>query len=152
MPALMRTATPPSPPARNGRRGTTAPMTKAVAGHASRRSGGAYGVSKDAVLRYTKGLASEVAPFNINVNAVCPGAVWTPFQQGGYERRRQADPSLAERNPYQDFVERYAAVIPMKRPQEAQDIGKAVAFLASDDAGNITGQCLHIDGGAIIRD
>ena len=123
-----------------------------MAGHAPRRSGGAYGVSKAGVLRYTKGLASEVAPLNINVNAVCPGAVWTPFQQGGFERRREADPSLAARDPYEDFVERYSAVIPMKRPQEPEDIGKAVAFLASDDARNITGQCLHVDGGAIIRD
>jgi NAD(P)-dependent dehydrogenase (short-subunit alcohol dehydrogenase family) len=123
-----------------------------MAGHAPRRSGGAYGVSKAAVLRYTKGLACEMAPFNVNVNAVCPGAVWTPFQQRGYERRRETDPSLAGRDPYQDFVERYAAVIPMKRPQEPEDIGKAVAFLASDDARYITGQCLHIDGGAIIRD
>lgn len=123
-----------------------------MAGHAPRRSGGAYGVSKAAVLRYTKGLAYEVAPFNINVNAICPGAVWTPFQQQGYERRRKTDPSLEGRDPYQDFVQRYAAVIPMKLPQEPDDIGKAAAFLASDDARYITGQCLHIDGGAIIRD
>ncbi|MBI4218599.1 MAG: SDR family oxidoreductase [Chloroflexi bacterium] len=97
-------------------------------------------------------MAYELAPFNINVNAVCPGAVWTQLHRDGFERRSRADPSLAERDAYEELVERYAAVIPMNRPQEPEDIGKAVAFLASDDARNITGQCLHVDGGAIIRD
>ena len=123
-----------------------------MAGHAARRAGGAYGVSKAGVLRYTKGLAYELASFNINVNAVCPGAVWTPFQEGGFERRKAEDPTLANVDPYQDFVERYATVIPMGRPQDPRDIGVAVAFLASDDASNITGQCLHVDGGAVLRD
>lgn len=123
-----------------------------MAGHAARRSGGAYGVSKAAVLRYTKGLAYELAPSNINVNAICPGAVWTPFQQRGYERRKQVDPSAAVRDPYQDFVERYSTVIPLQRPQEPEDIGYAAAFLVSESARNITGQCLHVDGGAILRD
>ena len=52
-----------------------------MAGHAPRRLGGAYAASKAAVLRYTKGAAFELAPSNINVNAVCPGAIWTAFQQ-----------------------------------------------------------------------
>lgn len=123
-----------------------------MAGHAPRRVGGAYAASKAAVLRYTKGLAVELAPFNVNVNAVCPGAVWTPFQQEGTARRQQANPALAQLDPYEAFVEIYRPTIPLGRPQLPEDIAKAVAFLASDDASNITGQCLHVDGGAIIRD
>ena len=115
-----------------------------MAGHAPRRAGGAYAVSKAAVLRYTKGAAYELAPSNINVNAVCPGAVWTAFQQSAIGQ--SAD------DPYEAFLERYRGVIPMGRPQSTEDVGKAVAFLASDDARNITGQCLHVDGGAILRD
>ena len=114
------------------------------AGHAARRSGGAYAASKAAVLRYSKGLAFELATMNINVNAVCPGAVWTAFQQ------RSLDPG--EGDPYEQFLKRYEGVIPMGRPQTAEDIGKAVTFLASDDASNITGKCLHVDGGVILRD
>jgi NAD(P)-dependent dehydrogenase (short-subunit alcohol dehydrogenase family) len=41
---------------------------------------------------------------------------------------------------------------PMKRPQTLADVAKAVVSLASPDAANITGQCLHVDGGAVIRD
>src|SRR5262249_30240636 len=123
-----------------------------IAGHAPRRLGGPYATSKAAVLRYTKGLAVELAPFNVNVNAVCPGAVWTPFQEAGTARREQADPALAALAPYDAFVEAYRPLIPLGRPQTPQDVAKAVAFLASDDASNITGQCLHVDGGAIISD
>ncbi|MDP2952475.1 MAG: SDR family oxidoreductase [Chloroflexota bacterium] len=123
-----------------------------MAGHAARKSGGAYAVSKAAVLRYTKGLASELAPFNINVNAVCPGAVWTPFQQRGTAHRQAANPELAKMDPYQAFVTAYKPVIPMGRPQSPEDVAKTVAFLVSEDACNITGQCLHVDGGAILRD
>ena len=77
-------------------------------------------------------------------DAVCPGAIWTAFQQ------RSLD--TAEGDPYEQFLKRYEGVIPMGRPQTAEDVGKAVTFLASDDASNITGQCLHVDGGAILRD
>jgi NAD(P)-dependent dehydrogenase (short-subunit alcohol dehydrogenase family) len=120
-----------------------------IAGHAARGTAGAYGASKAAVLRYTKGLAVEVAEDSINVNAVCPGAVWTGMQSGPFERPEDVDPRLAGLSPYDAFLEYYRPVTPMQRPQSAEEIGKAVAFLASEDARNITGQCLHVDGGAI---
>jgi NAD(P)-dependent dehydrogenase (short-subunit alcohol dehydrogenase family) len=123
-----------------------------MAGHAGRRWGGAYATGKAAVLRYTKGLAYELASSEINVNAICPGAVWTPLQEDGSRRAQKDDIELEGKDPYEIFLERYADVIPMGRPQTVEDVGKAVAFLVSDDAANITGQCLHVDGGAILRD
>ncbi len=123
-----------------------------MGGHAPRLMGGAYAASKAAVLRYTKGLAHELAPFNVNVNAICPGAVWTRFQEGGARAMQRSDPSLAGRAPEQIFLDRYESVIPLGRPQTPEDIGKMAAFLASEDARNVTGQCVHVDGGAIIRD
>jgi NAD(P)-dependent dehydrogenase (short-subunit alcohol dehydrogenase family) len=123
-----------------------------MAGHAGRRWGGAYATGKAAVLRYTKGLAYELASSTINVNAICPGAVWTPLQEDGSRRAQKDDIELEGKDPYEVFLERYEDVIPMGRPQSVEDVGKAVAFLVSDDAANITGQCLHVDGGAILRD
>ena len=123
-----------------------------MAGHASRRIGGAYAVSKAAVLRYTKGLASDLAGDEINVNAICPGGVWTAFQESGERARAGVDASVPSAEVEKGFIERYKTVIPLGRPQSPEDIGKAAAFLASDDARNITGQCLHVDGGAILRD
>jgi 3-oxoacyl-[acyl-carrier protein] reductase len=120
-----------------------------ISGHAARGPAGSYGVSKAALLRYTNSLAVEVAPFAVNVNAVCPGGVWTGLQERGFADPAEIDPELAGLSPYDAFVAYYARIVPLGRVQSAEDVGKAVAFLASDDAANITGQCLHVDGGLI---
>ena len=123
-----------------------------MAGHSPRRSSGAYAASKAAVLRHTKGLADSLAADNINVNAICPGAVWTRFQEETSEISQSRDPSLAGRSLEDLFLDRYESVIPLGRPQTPEDIGKMAAFLASEDARNVTGQCIHVDGGVILRD
>jgi NAD(P)-dependent dehydrogenase (short-subunit alcohol dehydrogenase family) len=121
-----------------------------ISAHAARSTGGAYPASKAAALRYTKSLATMLAPA-VRVNAVCPGAVWTGMQQRIAEELHHY--SRAEHpDDENSFFSRYQSMTPMKRPQTPGDIAKAVAFLASSDAANITGQCLHVDGGAIIRD
>ena len=120
-----------------------------ISGHSARGSSGAYGVSKAAVLRYTKGLAVEIAEWSININAVCPGAVWTGMQAGSFARPEEIDPSFAGMDPYEAFVAYYEPLTPLRRPQQPEEVARAIAFLASDDAASITGQCLHIDGGAI---
>jgi NAD(P)-dependent dehydrogenase (short-subunit alcohol dehydrogenase family) len=123
-----------------------------MAGHASRKTGSAYAASKAAVLRYTKGLAVQLAPSNINVNAVCPGAVWTRFQEDDMVALIRRHPELAGADPRETFAGNYATVMPLGRPQEPEDIAKMVAFLTSEDARNVTGQDIHVDGGAVIRD
>ena len=123
-----------------------------MSGHAGRRAGGAYSVSKAAVLRYTKGLASELAGDGINVNAICPGAVWTGLQQRATDAEQARNPELAELDPLDAFYRKVPPRDPDGRPQTAEEIGKMAEFLASDDAQNVTGQCLHVDGGAILRD
>lgn len=121
-----------------------------ISAHSSRQSGGAYPVSKAAALRYTKSLALTLAP-SVRVNAVCPGAVWTGMQAriaSEIQRFTNAEAPDDE----QTFFARYADITPMKRPQTPDDVARAVTFLASPDAANITGQCLHVDGGTVIRD
>ena len=122
-----------------------------IAGLGARRAPGAYAVSKAGVIRYTQGLAVSEGPFNINVNAICPGAVWTRFQQMGAELQVRNDPSLAGVDPERVFLDRYEPMMPLARVQTPEDIGKAAAFLASEDARNITGQYLNVDGGAVIQ-
>ena len=120
-----------------------------ISGHSTRGSSGAYGVSKAAVLRYTKGLAVEIAEWSININAVCPGAVWTGMQADSFARPEEIEPAFAGMDPYDAFLAYYTPLTPLGRPQQPDEVARAIAFLASDDAANITGQCLHIDGGAI---
>jgi len=130
-----------------------------IAGHASRPphpSGlgvpNAYPVSKAALLRYTKALVHQVSEFNINVNAICPSMVWTPTPREQIEEMIRTRPELAGRDPHDVYVEVRRAEIPLRREQAPEDIAAMAAFLASEDARNVTGQCIHVDGGMILRD
>jgi NAD(P)-dependent dehydrogenase (short-subunit alcohol dehydrogenase family) len=109
-----------------------------------------YSVSKMGVVTFTKVVAKDLAPHNINVNAICPGMLWTPFWQLTAERLIKAGGPHAAMTPRQVFEARVNATIPLKREQTPEDIGRAVVFLASDDARNITGQALHVDGGVVM--
>lgn len=91
-----------------------------------------YSGTKGAIVSFTKTLAREVARKNITCNTVCPGPTRTP----GFEAAM--DPKLTEA---------LIKGIPLGRLGEAEDIGAAVAFLASDKAGFITGQTLSVSGG-----
>lgn len=138
------------PSMRERRRGSIVNVAS-VAAHAGRHTSSPYAVSKAALHRYTTGLAAVLAEHGIRVNAVCPGAVWSGFQEGNI--RAFLGTGDASADAVRDaFEERYAELIPLGRVQTAEEVGQAVAFLASDEARSITGQCLHVDGGMILRD
>ncbi|MCR4378135.1 MAG: SDR family oxidoreductase [Rhodospirillales bacterium] len=92
-----------------------------------------YAASKGGVMLMTKSIAQEVAPYRIRVNSVCPGAIRTPINQSAWETPQA----------YDDLMR----LIPYKRIGEPDDIGRAVVWLASDDADYINGISLFIDGG-----
>jgi meso-butanediol dehydrogenase / (S,S)-butanediol dehydrogenase / diacetyl reductase len=99
-----------------------------------------YSASKAGVINLTQSLALELGRYNINVNAVCPGLIrtnmWRTLESA--IRRDEDD------RPIDVFI---SSSMPLRREQTPEDIGKAVAFFASDDARNITGQALNVDGG-----
>jgi NAD(P)-dependent dehydrogenase (short-subunit alcohol dehydrogenase family) len=105
-----------------------------------------YSVSKGAVITFTRCLARDLAPYSINVNAICPGLLWTPMWHYIAEHMAQtgAAPGLAAR---QIFEKRVQEWVPLQREQTPEDIGYAAVFLAADEARNITGQALNVDGG-----
>ena len=93
-----------------------------------------YSAAKAGVIGFSKTLARETARYGINVNVVCPGPTNTPLLNeiaGGNDK----------------LIESLRRAIPMGRTGEPDDIAGAVAFLASDDAGFITGQTLSVSGG-----
>lgn len=90
-----------------------------------------YAASKGGVIGFTKSLAQELAPTGITVNNVPPGFVDTPML----------------REQLKDRVDTIAAASPMKRPGKPEDMAAAIAFLASEDAGYITGHTLSVNGG-----
>ncbi len=101
-----------------------------------------YAGSKGAVIAMTRIGASQLAKHNINVNAICPGATRTSL----YERVMQ---QLTEREGITEAeaAARMDASIPLKRSNTPDDIANMAAFLASDEAMNITGQSFNVDGG-----
>ncbi len=121
-----------------------------IASHAGRgggKGGGAYGASKAAVIHLTQSYALDLAPHNINVNVICPGSVWTPMWERIAVRTRRNDPASAGLSPREIFERMIRERCPLGREQTPEDIGKAAAFFASDDALNITGQSLNVNGG-----
>jgi meso-butanediol dehydrogenase / (S,S)-butanediol dehydrogenase / diacetyl reductase len=105
-----------------------------------------YSSSKFAVIGMTQSLALELAPRGIRVNAVCPGLVRTESWDA-LLARKAADDGTTEEEAWASMV----AGTPLGRPQDAEDIGEAVSFLASDRAKNITGIALNVAGGKEMR-
>jgi NAD(P)-dependent dehydrogenase (short-subunit alcohol dehydrogenase family) len=90
-----------------------------------------YAAAKMGVVGFTRSLARELAPFGVNVNAVCPGAI-----------RTRAHDRLPK-----EVIDKVRTSVPMGYVAEPEDVAGVVAFLASDDARYITGQSILIDGG-----
>src|SRR2546421_8440736 len=90
-----------------------------------------YSGAKGGVIAFTKTLAREIARTGVTANTVCPGPTRTPM--------------LAEMEPR--MIEALERAVPMRRLGEPEDVAAAVAFLASEAAGYITGQTLSVSGG-----
>ena len=97
-----------------------------------------YYASKAALVHFTTTMAVELAPFGIRANAILPGMMDTPhIYKIVASAHADREKMVAERN----------RQVPMLRMGTGWDVAKAAAFLASDDAGYITGQALAVDGG-----
>lgn len=102
----------------------------------------AYATTKAALIGFTKGLAAELAPKNIRVNAIMPGYIMTPMVEGMAKESNQENP--------QSVVDGIAKAIPMKRLGTIEELGNLAAFLASDESSYITATGIIIDGGSTL--
>lgn len=107
--------------------------TASTAGIRPRTGLSAYCASKGGMITLTKQLAYELAPANVRVNALCPVATDTAM--------------LPEFTGEELSIEDMADTIPLGRLAEPSDVAHAAAYLASDEAGMVTGTALEIDGG-----
>lgn len=99
------------------------------------RNSGAYNMAKAAINHLARTMAAELAPQKININVVNPGWIDTPGERNFYSEEQLA--AAGKR-------------IPWGRIGQPEDIGRAVAYLASDDADYVTGSVLRVDGGFVL--
>jgi NAD(P)-dependent dehydrogenase (short-subunit alcohol dehydrogenase family) len=109
-----------------------------------------YSVAKMGVITFTRVVAKELAPYGVTVNAICPGVLCTPFWENLAAHLARTNPAFAGMTARQVFDKRVADLVPMRREQTPEDIGWAAVFLASEEARNITGQALNVDGGCVM--
>ncbi len=115
-----------------------------VTGRRGRANAPQYAASKAAVISITQSAALRLAPYNINVNAVCPGLVETPMWDyidlvEGQQRRGLPKGAWLQ--------QRVDEKVPLRRPATCQDVAQVVAFLCAPESDYLTGQALNIDGG-----
>lgn len=111
-------------------------------GHFARPGYGPYAISKAGIAALTRQLALELAP-DIRVNCVAPSAVDTAFLRGGTGRSAEDEPARID-------IDAYTNAIPLKRIAVASDVTGPILFLLSKHAAYVTGQVLHINGGAFM--
>ena len=104
------------------------------------RNGGAlgsihYSTAKGGLITFTKGLAKELGPHNVRVNAVSPGVIDTPYHQ------QFSTP---------DMMKAYAASIPQGRIGSPQEVASVIAFLASGASSYLSGETIEINGGMLM--
>jgi NAD(P)-dependent dehydrogenase (short-subunit alcohol dehydrogenase family) len=112
---------------------------------------GPYCAAKFGVVGLTQTMAKELGRYSITVNAVCPGYVFTPGWEQLAKGIKETYSSMADKSLEEIFELRTKNLTALGRPQTAEDVASMVAFLASEEAKNITGQAIHVDGGAVMH-
>jgi 3-oxoacyl-[acyl-carrier protein] reductase len=101
-------------------------------------------VFRTGLIGFAKSLSNEAAPYNITVNNIAPGYTLTDrlYELASVRGKQQGKTQ-------EEILSDMSSDVPMKRLAEPEEIAAAVVFLASENAGYITGNTIHIDGGLI---
>ena len=108
----------------------------------------AYSASKFAVIGFTQSLACELAPYQVNVNAICPGLVET--ERFGHLASVLMPDNLSADEKLSEYERRSEAAVPIGRLAEGADVAKMAAFLASDEAAYLSGVSITVSGGTVM--
>ena len=108
----------------------------------------AYSASKFAVIGFTQSLACELAPYRVNVNAICPGLVET--ERFGHLASVLMPENLSADEKLAEYERRSEAAVPIGRLAEGADVAKMAAFLASDEAAYLSGVSITVSGGTVM--
>ncbi len=106
-----------------------------------------YAASKLAVLSFMRSVALEMGRYNVNVNAIAPGYVYTPIYYDAIKFKTLRPEVFGKCETSEEVMNLMASASPLRRPQTEMDMANAMMFLCSEAADNITGHCLTIDSG-----
>lgn len=95
-----------------------------------------YSSTKGAVVTFTRSLSQSLIKDGIRVNAVAPGPIWTPLIVSIFSSEE---------------VTKFGSDVPMKRAGQPFELAPAYVYLASDDSSYVTGQVIHVNGGAMVE-
>ncbi len=117
-----------------------------IAGKTGEPFNTAYSATKAAIINLTQALALEVAPYKINVNAVCPAGLGNAMSEEAF----------AERSEYlgitpDEFRQRFRSSFPLPIPLTVDDVAQTVVFLSSDISVQITGEAVNVTGGVEVH-
>jgi NAD(P)-dependent dehydrogenase (short-subunit alcohol dehydrogenase family) len=95
-----------------------------------------YSSTKGAIVSFTRSLSLNLESQHIRVNAVAPGPTWTPLTVSSYAA---------------DVVQYFGLSVPYKRAGQPFELAPTYVYLACDDSGLVSGQVLHVNGGAMVE-
>ncbi len=126
-------------------------LLASVSGQYGAQNDPPYSAAKAALINFGQVMALDLAPYGVRTNLIAPGIVDTPMQHRVYEAHT-ARLAPAERPDYHTWMQdKLHRLVPLHRPQTADDIAQAALYLCSEAARNITGQVLNVDGGWIMK-
>jgi NAD(P)-dependent dehydrogenase (short-subunit alcohol dehydrogenase family) len=122
-----------------------------VAGQVGSPTDPPYSAAKAALINFMQVAARDLAPFGVRSNAISPGMVKTDLNRSVWRAVQESLPPN-DRQSYDDWAdEKISRICPLGRWQTAEEIAAMCVFLASEQARNITGQTINIDGGQVMH-
>jgi 2-hydroxycyclohexanecarboxyl-CoA dehydrogenase len=122
-----------------------------VAGQIGSQTDPPYSAAKAGLINFAQVAAKDFAPHGIRVNTICPGMVQTPLNRAVWQSWNDRQPADKQQTYDQWAGSKVKQMCPLGKWQTPEDIAALAVFLASDRAGNITGQTMNVDGGWVMH-
>ena len=126
-------------------------LIASVAGQIGSQTDPPYSASKAALINFMQCAAKDLAPYQVRVNALCPGMVKTELNKSIWDAWNRQQPDDKKQS-YDDWAdEKIRKVVPLGHWQTPEEMAAMTVYLASPHGRNITGQCVNVDGGFVMR-
>jgi 3-oxoacyl-[acyl-carrier protein] reductase len=109
-----------------------------------------YAATKASVNIFVRSLAAELGAFNINVNSIAPGYVYTPLYHDALKLKELQPENFKDCETSEDVMNKMARKSALRRAQTEDDMANAFMILCADETENVTGQCLVVDAGGLL--